>query len=1064
MQNFTRNVNILTALLLMAAGPWLHAQDVDSLPADTTVVIEALAPKGGIKITGQVVDAVTGNGLGGITIQVPGYSSGISDDKGAFSLYAPSVKTTVTVSGDGYHSKEVALKGRAEIAIKLHEENFRSIYGKSTILNTERSMTHGVNAVVSVNASGKFQTSSETPENYLQGKVPGLNMIRRSGTPGIGTFMSLRGVNSLYATHQPLVVVDGMIYDMNDYGGSLIQNYFSNPLSDIDIKDIDNVTVVKDAGSQFGSKGANGVIYITTSHAQDLATRINFSYYSGMNFTPSSYPVMDASQHRLYLSDILKTAGYSDADVEALPYMHDDPSRAGYYPYHNNTNWQGKVFKRSYNQNYHLRVTGGDNIAKYALMIGYADHKGIVDDTFFKRYSMRFNADLNISPRITGKANLSFTYGENKLVEEGLAPKTNPVFLSLVKSPMLHTNLISEEGLASPNLAEVDVFNVGNPSRILSNMSATNKNYRFFGSVEFRYKITEDLHASSLFGLTADKVRENLFIPKKGVIPDTLYNTLGENRMGAQLQRLFALYSDTRISYNKTFHNSHNISAKIGMRLIKNRSEEDFGLGFNSATDDFITIGTGVNALRRVGGELGKWGWLNYYATADYDFMNKYFVSFNIALDGSSRFGTEVSDGIRISGKPFGVFPSIGAAWLISSENFMVDANLIELLKIRVSYGVTGNDDIGNYNSRRFYSPQNFQGAQGLISSNIGNPQLQWETVKKLNAGMDVAVLDERLYFTVDAFRNTTSDMLNYRRMDRVTGFEYMLVNGGAMENTGVEVGVYGRILDNEVKVDLGLNISKYRNKLTGLLDGELETSYAGGTILSRVGQPVGLFYGYRTNGVFSSDEEAAASQLTQRDHQGNLISFRGGDMRFVDFDGNKIIEADDRRVIGDPNPDFTGMFSARVQWRKFTVDAQFTFSYGNELYNYTRAQLEAMDGFSNQTEVVVNRWRKNGQVTNMPRAEWGDPMGNARFSDRWIEDGSYLRFRTFSVTYDLPLKSSFFKNASVYCSGNNLFTITKYLGFDPEFSASNNVLFQGIDTGLIPQQRSVLLGVRVGL
>jgi TonB-linked SusC/RagA family outer membrane protein len=629
---------------------------------------------------------------------------------------------------------------------------------------------------------------------------------------------------------------------------------------------------------------------------------------------------------------------------------------------------------------------------------------------------------------------------------------------------MVHTNLIAEDGSVSPNLAEVDVFDVGNPSRILSNMSATNKNYRFFGSVDFGYKITKDLHVSSMFGLTADKVRENLFIPKIGVIPDTLYNALAENRMGAQLQRLFTLYSDTRFSYDKSFLAQHNLSAKIGMRLIKSRSEEDFGLGFNSATDDFITIGTGVNSLRQVGGELGKWGWLNYYATADYDFMSKYFVSFNLALDGSSRFGSEVSDGMTMSGKPFGVFPSVGAAWLISSENFMADTKLIELLKMRVSYGITGNDDIGNYNSKPYYSSQNFQGAQGLIRGNIGNPQLQWETVKKLNAGIDVALLDERLYFTVDAYKNTTSNMLNYRKMESEVGFEYMLVNAGSMENHGVELGVYGRILDNEVKLDLGLNISKYTNKLTGMLYDELETSYAGGTILSRVGEPVGLFYGYRTSGVFASDEEAAASQLKQRDPQGNLVSFRGGDVRFVDVDGDLTIGADDRQVIGNPNPDFTGMFSARVQWKKFTVDALFTFSKGNDVYNYTRAQLESMDGFSNQTEAVVNRWRKNGQITDVPRAEWGDPMGNARFSDRWIEDGSYFRFRTFSVTYDLPLESRFFKNASVYCTGNNLFTITKYLGFDPEFSSSNNVLFQGIDTGLIPQYRSILLGVRVGL
>jgi TonB-linked SusC/RagA family outer membrane protein len=847
-----------------------------------------------------------------------------------------------------------------------------------------------------------------------------------------------------------------MIYDMNDYGGSLISGYFSNPLEHIDIKDVDNITVVKDATSTYGSKGANGAIFITTAHAQELATHIDFSASTGINFAPKSLPVMGASDYRIYVAEVLKSAGFSDTYIQSQPYMNDDPQALNYYRYHNNTNWQDKVLRNSITQNYSLRVTGGDNLAKLSLLIGHLDQKGIVNNTDFKRSSIRFNSDLNITPKLTATTHLSFSYSTHNLAEEGVSDKTNPVLLSLVKAPILHTNEMSDEGQVSPNLAGVDIFNISNPLQVTNKMIAQNTAYRFFGSANFKYQINDRFNVSSMFNITLAKISENFFVPSHGVVADTLYNALAKSRMGAQVQRTFATSTDTRIEYVKPLTSVHNVSARLGLRSIGNRSEEDFGLGYNSATDELQTIGTGVTVLRQTGGDLGKWTWINYYGAVDYSMFNKYFVSFNIAMDGSSRFGDE-ANGVSLYNNKFGVFPSVAAGWLISSENFMNDINMIEMLKLRASYGLTGNDDIGNYSAKRYYVSQNLIGMQGIILGNLANPALQWESVRKLNVGIDMALLNERLFFSVDVFRNVTDNMITYETVESITGIDKIVTNGGGMKNHGVELALNGRALDKEFKVDLGLNFSVYRNEVTEL-PSEMTTSYAGATILTRVGAPMGVFYGYETRGVFASSEEASAYSRLQAN--GTYAPFQGGDMRFVDRNGDFIIDEDDRTVIGDPNPDFTGSFSARVAWKRFVFDAAFTFSYGNDVYNSTRAQLESASGFENQTKAIVNRWRTEGQVTDVPRASWDDPSGNARFSDRWIEDGSYLRLRTVSLNYTLPYR----KEITIYCSGNNLLTFSRYLGYDPEFSASNSALLQGIDAGMTPQYKSLLVGVRVGL
>ncbi|MCX6239745.1 MAG: SusC/RagA family TonB-linked outer membrane protein [Bacteroidia bacterium] len=1034
--------------------------------AESTSTVVTKQKNGEFKVTGTVKEASTGKALPGINISVPGYSAALTDDKGFFSITVTDKSASLMVSGPGFQRREVPLKGRSSIDVSLFEDSYNSVYDEAHMPYGNVPLNQIAHSVTSFNTTGNWERATETPDSWLQGRVVGLNAVRRSGTPSIGADLFLRGFNSLYATNQPLYVVDGVIYDVNSYGNSLITGHATNPMADIDIKDIDNVTVIKDGASMYGTRGGNGVILITTSVAKEVATKIDFAVYGGFNSTPKLIPVMKAGDYRTYLSDLLKTTGLNDDLIQSLPFMNDNTSNPDYYRYHNETNWQNEVMKNSFNQNYHLRVTGGDDIAKYALSLGYTTNKGIITNTGLTRYFMRFNANLKLSSRLTANANLAFTSSQQDLKDQGINIKTNPLYLGLVKAPFLPIYQMGDDGAQSPNLADTDIFGISNPSAAIQKIQDLNKNYRFSGSFSLRYELSRNFNINTIIGLTFDKVRENIFVPNNGIAHDTVSLAIASNRSGSNVQRLFSLYNDTRISYNQTFDNIHNISANIGARYNSSSSQSDYGLGYNSATDNFVSVGNGSISLRKVGGEIGDWNWLNTYFNTDYKLLSRYFLSFNVAFDGSSRFGKKIHDGMALTceDNKFAILPSIAAGWLVSSEKFMSKFNFVDMLKLRTSYGLTGNDDIGNYTSRQYYVSQNLLGMEGLVRGNIGNPQLKWENVAKFDLGMDASLYNERLSFSFDVFKNKTTDMITFEPINTASGFPYAITNNSGMKTSGVELAVNGRILNRTIKWDIGLNLSTSKNQITKIPNDKLiTTTFGGASILTEVGKAANLFYGYKTSGVYATQTEISGQ--FNRTASGNLVPFQAGDVRFVDKNGDKIIDEKDMQVIGNPNPDFVGSFSNVISWKRWSFDALITFSKGNDIYNYTRAKLESMSGGENQMPRVINRWRAEGQVTNVPRAAWGDPSGNSRFSDRWIEDGSYIRLRTLSLTFDFPVKEGYLiKYAKIYATGNNLLTLTKYLGYDPEFSATGSVFSQGVDIGFEPQFRSIQLGVRIGL
>ncbi|KAI9459593.1 TonB-dependent receptor [Russula earlei] len=1019
----------------------------------------------GMRAVGIVRDAATGKPLAAVNISVPDFSAALTDDNGRFSIKVPNYNATLFVSGEGFQAKEVALKGNKRVEARLYEDAFNSVYDAAYLPLGPKPANQTPFAVTSMSMGNSWNRNTESVDGYLEGQVAGLNATMRSGTPNAGAYLALRGYSSLYATNQPLIVVDGMPYDINDYGTTLLSKHYTNPLAQIDPRDIKNITVVQDGGSLYGTKGANGVILITTGHAEKEATTIDAAVYGGVNFQPKELPVMQSADYRTFLTDMLKTRGWSDAQIQAQPYMSDDKTNPNYYRYHNETNWQKQVLQNSATTNAYLKVTGGDNIARYALSLGYLTNAGITQATSLTKYNMRLSADLNLSKRLTAVASFAYTYYEQKVQAQGFAAKTNPMYLALTKAPFMAKNAIADNGTVSPNLADVDTLGIGNPAAIIANALNSSKSYRFYGSIALNYKLTRLLTIKSLIGATIDETREQLFIPRAGVADDTLSNAVAYSRLGGQAKRLSVLYNDTYLDYTNTFKRIHSLNVRLGARYQTSKNEQDQALSYNSATDNFITVGTGVASLRQLTGGIGKYNWMNTYLAADYTLANKYFLSFNMAADASSRFGSDIPGALKLNTVNMAIMPSVGAGWLISSESFMRPLKFVDLLKVRATVSKTGNDDIGNYTAQQSYVSQNLLGVEGLVRGNVANPHLQWEVNTKFNEGIDMALFGERLIINADVYQNKTTKMLAYETLPIASGFDYAITNSGAMKTTGANLAVSARIINKKLlKWDVGFNIAAFKNRVTQLPSGSVTSKYGGATILTAVGGPANVFYGYKTNGVFTSDAEAAASGLMKKMADGSTVAFKGGDVRFIDVNGDKMIDDNDRQVIGNPNPDFFGGFNTKLTWKRISLEALFTFSKGNRIYNGVRAMLESESSVNNQLMSVVNRWRAPGQVTNMPKATWGDPMGNSSFSDRWIEDGSFLRLKMVTITYNLPFKEhGAFKGATLYVTGNNLVTFTKYLGFDPEFYSSESVFARGVDVGLEPQFKSIIAGVRVG-
>ena len=570
-------------------------------------------------------------------------------------------------------------------------------------------------------------------------------------------------------------------------------------------------------------------------------------------------------------------------------------------------------------------------------------------------------------------------------------------------------------------------------------------------------------------------------------MPSFLIDGIGrvQNMAMSMFSKETSVQSDTRLEWSRQLR-EHFLSVYGGVRYASFAFDDNEPQGqyASAGNDKTPNISTNMDFVDATGTD-DAWRSLTWYANADYNYRNRYFAQLTLSMESCSRFGKE-ADGLKIGGVSWGLFPSVQLGWALTNEEWFPRTKGINYLLLKAGYDISGNDDINNYAARTSFGVTKYlYRSTAAMLDNIGNESIAWEKTSKLNLGFKAYLLGNRLGVDFDYYRHHTSNLLTLKSFENpVAGINNYWSNGGSLDNEGFETTITGKpLVTKDLSLEVGASIGHYANKVKSLpndsrlyVDGQRSAQgytsslYGTDNIATIVGQPVGVFYGYKTEGVFATDAEAAAAgkgtYLYLTDATGAHQNFHAGDMHFVDVNGDGEISEADKTIIGNPNPDIYGNIFASLVWKDLTLHVGFNYSLGNDIYNYQRSILEGGFNFYNQTTAMTNRWRAEGQQTDIPRVSYDDPMGNSRFSDRWIEDGSYLRLKTVNLTYRVPVPGSWtwLQGLSVWAEANNLFTLTHYLGNDPETSVANSVLYQGIDSGNVALGRTFTLGMRINL
>lgn len=1027
-------------------------------------------------VAGFVTDARTGTPIMAATVSVVNRaSSAVTDEQGRFTIAVFSGRDVLQVKAYDYATQEVPVRDRKQLTIRLLPDAFTPSFPTLTTLTGEQARSRKVTA-----GTTHTRFSDQTPlsaDELMQSELGGVvKASSRSGLPGLGATLFIRGINSLNANAQPLFIVDGVVWNSQYDVVSIQEGYFSNTLENIDLHDIESISVLRDGTSLYGSKASNGVVIITTRRGKDPVTKIGLNVLSSLTTAPPSLPMMDSESYRLYAADMYGSMGVPTSQLIKMGFLNNNPASPLYPVYHNQTDWNEQVYRQGRTNQYLIDVTGGDDKAMYYFSVGLTDGKSVIKETGLTRVNTRYNTDLKLIRNLDLGVNVGFTRIERTMQDDGIDFYASPTWLARIKAPFFSPYSFTDQGAITPDFADVDPFGVGNPVQVLQRSLNSTKKYRVNVNIAPVYHINKTWTLSSVFDYNLDKGVERRFVPMTGTAAMYIPNKgWSENRINSQVMRNTAIFSDTRLTFEKTYGLLHYLKALYGFRFLDNYYESDYAEEHNTG-DDNNTIITGSNDFLFVDGINNKTRSLSNYLQAEYVFDERYQLTATLAMDGSSRFGRQTEQGLHFSNRSWALFPSINAGWLLSSETFMKPLEFVHFAKLRVGYGWTGNDGIKDYEAMTYFAVAPFMGrANGLVLGNIANSALQWETTARANLGLDLGLFNDRLNLTMDVYSSRTDHLLTLRKAPYYTGQTYIWVNEGALSNKGYEASATVKVLNTKpLKWEIGASVGHYTNEITSLPGGTYTTPVYGGEVLTKVGEAAGSFYGFKTLGVYSSATEAAQAHtdpatgvtgpLSLKNPDGSLTAFTAGDIRFVDVNNDGIIDNNDKQLIGNPNPDLFGNLTSRMYVNRFTLTVLLTYSWGNDIYNYTRSQLEAGKDITNQTAAMKYRWTGENQVTTQPRAVYGDPMGNARFSDRWIEDGSYLRLKHLKLAYDLPLKSTYVQGINIWVSANNLITWTNYLGLDPDVTGGDAVFMQGVDAGLVPNTPSYAVGFRLNL
>ncbi len=1003
-----------------------------------------------IPVSGKVLDE-KGQPMVGVSITIKGTTRGtVTDPDGNFKLQVNSLNDILIFKFIGYIPYEIKAGESSPLNIKLSPN--------PTSLNEVLVVGYGTQRTGDITGSVGSITSKSIKDQpvttigeAMAAKIAGVDVQQTTGRPGASLTVRIRGAGSISAGNQPLYVIDG--YPIAD---ATTLNLLSND-------DIASIEVLKDASAAaiYGSRGGNGVVLITTKKGSTGDPKINFSTYFGGS-SPSKYQDMLNAQQFVDMTLAANNQAYLDGGgnpstpVASRPYglnaIFFNPDQWV------NTDWQKVVMQTGLFNNYQLSVSGGNANVKYYVSGGYLDQEGTLKYTDFKRYSLRSNLEVNITPTFKLGLNLAPSFANERIANtEGTyanATSEGIVMLAVLTQPFIGPYQ-ADGSYTRPVLT--GNASSRNPLALLKEITNYQKSMRALGNLYLEWEPVKGLTLRSSGGADVVATRQDYYrpttVPSSGVSVANGYNNTGQN--------LNLLWENTA-NYKVTIAKDHALEFLAGYTVQWNDNENNNIVGTGYPNDLVTTVNA---ATTRIGTEnIEQWALESILGRINYSYKDKYLMTINFRRDGSSRFGAD---------NRWGSFPSASIGWRLSEESFLKDVNWLSDLKIRASYGLTGNNNISNYAPIGLISQDNYifgSGTQaltgGLSQTNTSNPDLKWEKNLQTDIGLEISVLGNRLHLTTDYYNRASSDLLLNEQVPSILGFTTALVNIGEVQNRGFEFTVNSSNLVGKLKWNTNLILSFNRNTVlnTGPANTPIFTgSFVANTNITQVGSPIGSLYGYRELGIFNSAAEIAAYP--------HVASTHPGDIKFEDVNHDGIIDAHDMTIIGSNQPKFTYGITNTFQYNNFDLNFVIQGVQGNQIANAFDMVIEnGIGGGTNQNAEVLNAWQSPSQPGDgkQPRLSSTVTGNNNLFSSRFIEDGSYLRLRTVILGYTLPallLQKIKMKSARFYISGENVFTLTHYTGFNPEVgSAGDNATQPGVDYGAYPLNRVFTIGVNIGL
>ncbi len=997
------------------------------------------------RITGKVVSAVDGSPLPGVSVQVKGTGKGASTDAtGNYAISVPTSKNAIEFRSVGFYAKSVEIAGQTTINVTLSESE--NSLGEVVVVGYgTQKKTNLTGNVAQIGSKAIENLPVLTTEQAIQGRAAGVFVESGNGKVGQGIKMRIRGSSSVSAGNDPLYVIDGIPMTSTPAGSS---PNTPNPLADINFNDIESIEILKDASAAaiYGARGSNGVVLLTTKRGKSGKTNFNVSYFTGSSEATGHREFLNTAQYVELFKEARANSGFSLSGGETRFTRYAvgekarwaDPTSANY----TNTNWEDQVLRKGSINQFDLNISGGTDKTKFYASGSYSKQEGILVKNSFERISSRINIDHKATDKLSIGVNASLARTFNTRLSNDNAFSTPMQIIAL--APMAPV-IDPRTGDYTDTYNDAAVTQYYNPLMNIAYANNTTETYRTLGNVYGQWNIIPNLSFRSEYGFDMSFRNDDQYLGKKTVRNSSQPN--GEAYKNNT--NIFNYNTNNFLTFNKVFDQKHDLNVIAGMSYQQSKRTSIDATGRNFPSDAYKTIASGAtkadaNSFERT------FTFLSYFSRLNYKFDNKYLIGLSGRIDGSSRFGAN---------NRYGFFPSASAGWIVSEENFLKDVRQISFLKVRASYGYTGNAEINNFGSLGLYSAQNadgnpagYAGTPGQRPFQLENPDLKWEKTAQTDIGLEIGFFNNRISAEVDYYTKNTTDLLLNVNVPGTSGFSSQLKNVGELENKGWEFILKTDNKFGDLTWRASINAATNANKILNL-QGQVIT----GGFLNRAveGQPLGVFVGPEYAGVDSKNGDALYYLNTTK-ADGSLDKTTTND---VNLAANV--------PIGNPNPKWIGGFTNDFNYKGIDLSITFQGVYGNDVYNGAGKFMSANgDFYDNQTIDQMARWQKPGDITNVPQARYVGGNGTAE-SSRYLSNASYTRLKTVTIGYNLPktitdkLKLS---KLRVYATANNLLTFTKYKGWDPEVNTDYLTgVAAGNDFYAAPQPKTITVGLNLG-